>query len=204
MVSPPHEIALTLVEAESASTGDKGLVGSGSDRSTTLEATIARLVAEEKELARQLEVRREQRRTLYAQLEAEWERKARKAAEAARAEVVGDARREASEVVRLAGEEAAAVVEAGMQRLRAVEEDAAKRAAELDAEHRAKSAELEVMKTLFDELQATLKLVAETSMHELVEARSALAELEPDRPLTEPQRRRAGDPPPTARPRFLE
>jgi chromosome segregation ATPase len=60
---------------------------------------------------------------------------------------------------------------------REANEIAAQRMADLDTEHRELAHRLGMMKTIYDELRATLK-VAETSLNELIEAQESLKQLD--------------------------
>jgi vacuolar-type H+-ATPase subunit H len=96
---------------------------------------------------------------------------------------------QAKEMLAEAKREAAAIVDAGREKLRALEADAAERVAVLDAEHRELTQRLRVMETLYNELQETLQLVAETSVKELAETQASLKQFDPvetQPPPTEP------------------
>ena len=73
--------------------------------------------------------------------------------------------------------EAVAIVDTGREQVRALEDDAAQRMANLDTEHRQLTHRLGMMKTIYEELVATLK-VAETSISQLVEAQDSLEQLD--------------------------
>lgn len=157
-----------------------------------LERDLSGVAEQEAETARQLETRHTRRTALDRQLGDERREEARLKLEesvAAQTAVLVDAENEASQILKQARQEAdeilveskrerAAIVEAGRERLGALEEDAARRAVELDAEHQARSEELRIMETLYDELQSTLKLIAETSIKRLVDTQSSLAQLD--------------------------
>ena len=120
-------------------------------------------------------------------------------AEREAAEVTSEAVDQGDALIAEAKREGAAIVEMGRERLETLEEDAARRAVELDTEHRALSMELEVMRTLYDELQSTLKLVAENSFKELVAAKSSMAQLDQEfSPSLPKPKRRTEDVRPTA------
>jgi chromosome segregation ATPase len=96
---------------------------------------------------------------------------------------------QAKEMLAEARREAAAIVDAGREKLEALEDDAAGRVAALDAEHRELAQRLGVMGTLYNELQETLQLVAETSVEQLAETQQSLKQLDPvetQEPPTEP------------------
>jgi cell division septum initiation protein DivIVA len=86
---------------------------------------------------------------------------------------------QAKEMLAEARREASAIVDAGREKLEALEDDAAGRVAALDAEHRELAQRLGVMGTLYNELQETLQLVAETSVKELAETQQSLKQLDP-------------------------
>ena len=95
--------------------------------------------------------------------------------------------------------EAVAIVDAGREQVRALEDDAVQRMADLDTEHRKLTHRLGMMKTIYNELRATLK-VAETSINELVEAQDSLKQLdgvETHQPPIEPnsEQTTSGSPP---------
>jgi hypothetical protein len=96
---------------------------------------------------------------------------------------------QANEMVAMARREAVAIVDAGRDEVSALEDDAARRAADLDTEHRKLTHRLGVMETICDELRATLNLVAEISIEQLVETQYSLKQLdhrETQQPTTEP------------------
>jgi chromosome segregation ATPase len=96
---------------------------------------------------------------------------------------------QAKEMLAEARREGAAIVDAGQDKLMALEDDAAERVAALDTEHRELTQRLRVMETLYNELQETLQLVAETSVKELAETQASLKQLDPvetQPPPTEP------------------
>jgi hypothetical protein len=208
MPSSTQEIALRLVEEGfeqnngEESLGDiHQLIAATEARIVDLERDLTGVTEQEAETARQLETRRARRTVLDRQLGDERKKEARLRLEesiAAQTAVLVDAENEASQITKQAREEAdeilaeskresAAIVGAGRERLGALEEDAARRAVELDAEHQARSDELRIMETLYDELQSTLKLVAETSIKRLVDTQSSFARLDPterEQPVT--------------------
>jgi chromosome segregation ATPase len=107
---------------------------------------------------------------------------------------------QAKEMLAEARREAAAIVDAGREKLEALEDDAAGRVAALDAEHRELAQRLGVMETLYNELQETLQLVAETSVKQLAETQQSLKQLDPvetQPPPTEPHNEQttSGSPP---------
>ena len=115
------------------------------------------------------------------------------------AQIRNDANERAHAIIADAEREAAAILEAGRERFQRLEEDALQRAEQLDARHQELTMELEVMGTMYDELQSTLKLVAETAFNDLTEAKTSLMQLDEDRtPL--PQRRSYDAPALTAPP----
>ncbi len=75
--------------------------------------------------------------------------------------------------------DAAATVDAGREEVRAHQADAVRRIDELDSEERALAHRLSVMETIYDELQETLVLVAETAIKDLVQAQDSLKQLDP-------------------------
>lgn len=198
MPSSSQEFALRLVE-EGFETGDESLsemhqqIAATETRISDLERDLTGVTEQEAETARQLETRRTRRTALNRQLGDERKEEARlrlKESIAAQTAVLVGAENEASQITERAREQAdeilaeskresAATIEAGRERLGALEEDAARRAVEIDAEHQARSEELRIMETLYDELQSTLKLVAETSIKRLVDTQSSLAQLDP-------------------------
>jgi chromosome segregation ATPase len=96
---------------------------------------------------------------------------------------------QAKEMLAEAKREGAAIVDAGREKLKALKADAAGRVAALDTEHRELTQRLRVMETLYNELQETLQLVAETSVEQLAETQESLKQLDPvetQQPPTEP------------------
>ncbi len=92
-------------------------------------------------------------------------------------------------MVAMARREAVAIVDAGRDEVSALEDDAARRVADLDTEHRKLTHRLGVMETICDELRATLNLVAEIAVEELVETQDSLKQLDlrdTEEPPTEP------------------
>jgi chromosome segregation ATPase len=85
---------------------------------------------------------------------------------------------EANEMIAMARREAVAIVDAGREQVRALEDDSAQRMAELDTEHQELTHRLGIMETTYDELLATLKLVAETSIGDLVNKQDSLKQLD--------------------------
>jgi len=85
---------------------------------------------------------------------------------------------QANEMIAMARREAVAIVDAGREQVRALEDDAAQRMAHVDTEHRKLTHRLAVMETICDELVATLKLVAEISIEQLVETRYSVKQLD--------------------------
>jgi chromosome segregation ATPase len=104
--------------------------------------------------------------------------------------IVEQAFGQAKEMIAEAKDEGVAIVVAGQEKLSALEDDAAQRLADLDTEYRELSHRLGVMGTMYNELQATLKLVAETSLEELVTKQESVKQLdsvETQGPPTEPE-----------------
>jgi hypothetical protein len=106
--------------------------------------------------------------------------------EAARVEAEGEADQvikhasdKADKKVALARREGMAIVDAGRKEVRALKDDAARQMADLATENRELTHRLGVMETMYDELVATLKLVAEISTEELVETQDSLHQLDP-------------------------
>ncbi len=116
--------------------------------------------------------------------------------EAARVEAEGEADQvikhasdKADEMVALARREGMAIVDAGRDEVGALKDYAARQMADLATENRELTHRLGVMETMYDELVATLKLVAEISTEELVETQDSLEQLdlrETEQPPTEP------------------
>ncbi len=96
---------------------------------------------------------------------------------------------QANEMIAMARREAVAIVDAGRDEVRALEDDAAQRMADLDTEHQELTHRLGIMETICDELVATLKLVAEISIEQLVETQASVKQLdgvETQQPTIEP------------------
>jgi len=115
----------------------------------------------------------------------------------------------ANDMIAMARREAVSIVDAGREQVKALEDDAAQRMADLDAEHQELTHRLAVMETTYDELVATLKLVAETSIEDLVNKQDSLKQLdrvETQQPPTEPNsdQTTSGSPPQQSLPTDLE
>ena len=87
---------------------------------------------------------------------------------------------QAKEMLAEAKRDSVAMVDAGQEKLNTLEADAAQRIDALDAEHRDLTHRLKVMETLYNQLQETLQLVAETSVKELAETQESLKQLDPE------------------------
>ncbi len=85
---------------------------------------------------------------------------------------------EANDMIAMARREAVSIVDAGREEVKALEDDAAQRMADLDTEHQELTHRLGIMETTYDELVATLKLVAETSIGDLVNKQDSLNQLD--------------------------
>ena len=86
---------------------------------------------------------------------------------------------QAKEMLAAAQREATAIVDAGREELKVLEADATQRVDDLETERQELVDRLAVMETLYDELQETLRLVAETSVKELAEAQESLHRADP-------------------------
>lgn len=93
-------------------------------------------------------------------------------------QVTKQASAKADEVVAIARRKAMAIVDAGRAEVTALVADAPGGMADLDTEQRELTHRLGVMETIHDELVATLKLVAEVSVEELVETQHSLKKLD--------------------------
>ena len=134
---------------------------------------------------------------------------ARVEAEREAGRVTKQASEQANEMIAIAKREAVAIADAGRDEVRALEDDAAQRMADLDTEHRKLTHRLGVMETICDELAATLKLVAEISIEELVETQDSVKQLdglETQQPPTEPdsEHTTSGSPPQDSSPTDLD
>ena len=173
------------------------------ERIADLEGELKEAADQEAETAQRLDSERQRRAALDQQLHEAREEAARlmldeasQTSSAVRAEAVElqratrvQAEREAgrvtkqafdkaNEMIAIAKREAVAIADAGRQEVRALEDDAARRMADLDTEHRKLTHRLGVMDTICDELRATLKLVAEISIEELVETQDSVEQLD--------------------------
>lgn len=154
-------------------------------RIADLERQLIEVTRQESDAARELETIR----TRHVDLELQ----RRAADEAAHESALAATELEAAKLLDQAAAHAYDIVEDGLQQLKSLEE-----------EQRALAMELDVTRTLYDELQSTLRHVAESSISELVEARSSLAEIEAaDSPRISKPQRRSEDvrPPPRPAPR---
>ncbi len=207
------------------SDGDLDEVGNGlrvsEERIATLQGELEAVAEQETETERELDTRRNLRATVEKRLfetreeaarlmlveasrvrdamvaEAEESLQAsRVEAEREAGQIASQAFNQAKEMIAEARQESVALVDAGREEVTALEAEAADRVADLDTEREDLVYQLSVMATLYDELQATLKLVAETSIRELAEARISLAQLDLSAP--NPLRRRPGDSQPSS------
>jgi cell division septum initiation protein DivIVA len=192
-----------------------GLITS-EERIATLQGELAAVVERETETARELDTRRELRATFERQLFEMREEavrlmlvaasrtrdamlaEAEESLEASRVDAEREARRitktasdQANSLLAEAKREAGAILDDGRKRFGALEAEVADRVADLDTERQDLANQLSVMAAIYDDLQATLQLVAKTSIKELVEAKSSIAQLDPSAPNT--PRRRSGE-----------
>ncbi len=180
-------------------------VAASEERIADLERELGEAADEEAETARQFDTERKRRAALDQQLHDVREEAARlsldeatrtRNAMVAEAEALLETSRieaeretskitkqtfdQAKEMLAEARREGVAIVEAGREKLSALEADAAQRIDALDAEHQELTHRLRVMETLYNELQETLQLVAETSVRELAETQESLKQLDPE------------------------
>ncbi len=95
----------------------------------------------------------------------------------------------ANEMVAVARRKGLAIIDAGREEVRALVDDAPRRMADLDTEHRELTHRLGAMESIYQELVATLKVVAEISTEKLVETKDSLKPLDlrdTEQPPTEP------------------
>jgi len=209
----PQEIPLRLIDGLAApndAADDRSdlpsQVGAADELSANLERELNAVIDQEADTARKLDTRRTRRAVLEQQLSEAREETARLAIEKALAarnamlieseemvaarrieaiEIIDQARQQADDILAGAERESTAIVDEGRERLRALEEDAVLRATQLDSKHKALTGRLQVMETLYDELQATLKLVAETSIQDLGASQRSLRQLDATHPSAE-------------------
>ena len=181
-------------------------VGAADELSAHVERELNGVIDQEADAARKLDTRRTRRAVLEQQLSGAREETARLAIEEALAarnemlneceemvaarrteaiEIIDQARHQADDILAGAERESTAIVDGGVERIRALEEDAVVRATQLDDKHRALTGRLQVMETVYDELQATLKLVAETSIQDLGASQRSLRQLDATHALAE-------------------
>jgi cell division septum initiation protein DivIVA len=146
--------------------------------------------------------------TLLAEAE-ELLRTSRVEAEREAGQITEQAFDKANEMIALARSKATAIVDAGREDAGALEDDAARRMPDLDTKHRELTQRLGAAETKCDELRATLKLVAEISTDQLVEAGDARKQLDgvdTNGPLTEPNNEQttSGSPPQESLPTDLD
>jgi len=199
------------------SDGDLDELGNGlsvsEERIATLQGELEAVAEQERETERELDTRRKLRATVEKRLLEAREKAARlMLVEASRVrdamlaeaeeslqtsrveaereadQIVKQAFDQAKEMIAEARHESVALVDAGREEVGALEAEAADRVADLDTEREDLVYQLSVMANLYDGLQATLKLVAETSIRELAEARISLAQLDLSAPNTPPRR----------------
>ena len=173
------------------------------ERVSELEGELKVAVEEEAETAQRLDSERQHRAALDRQLhdarqeatrlmldEASQTRAAmRIEAEREAEQVTKQAFDKANEMVAIARRKGMAIIDAGRDEVRALVDDTPRRMADLDTEHRELTHRLGVMETIYQELVATLKLVAEIATEELVETQDSVKQLdfrETEQPPTEP------------------
>jgi hypothetical protein len=104
-------------------------------------------------------------------------------------QITKQASAKADEMVALARHKAMAIIDAGHDEVTVLVDDVPGEIADLNTEQQELTHRLGVMETIHDELVATLKLVAEISVEELVETQHSLKKLgfpETEQPPTEP------------------
>ncbi len=226
----PDEAPLSLVHEDSGPGEVDGdldelhqQMAASEEHIANLEGELKEAADQEAETAQRLDSDRQRRAALDQQLhEARKEttiRMLHKASQTRDAMVAGaeellqasrvQAEREANEMIAIARREAVAIVDAGGEEVRALEDDAAQRMADLDTEHRKLTHRLGVMETIYDELAATLKLVAEISIEGLIETQDSVKQLdglETQQPPTEPdsEHTTSGSPPQDSSPTDLD
>jgi hypothetical protein len=173
------------------------------ERISKVEGELKVAVDREAETAQRLDSERQHRAALDRQLHEAREEAARLRldeasqtrtairveAERAADQVTKQAVDRANEMVAVARRKGMAIIDAGHKEAKALVDAAPKRMADLDTEHRELTHRLSVMETIYQELVATLKLVAEISTEELVETQDSLRQLdlrETEQPPTEP------------------
>jgi hypothetical protein len=167
------------------------------DHVISLERQLAKAIELETDAARQLDLRRRHRIAVDQQLhdareeaarlvveEASQKRDATVAGAVAEAElevnrITMETFDQAKEMLAEARRESAAITEAGREELIALEAASARRAADLSAEREELMRRRGVMERLRNELQETLKLVAETSIEELAVTQDSMKQLDP-------------------------
>jgi D-arabinose 1-dehydrogenase-like Zn-dependent alcohol dehydrogenase len=167
------------------------------DQVISLEHQLAKTIELETDAARQLDLRRRHRVAVDQQLhdareeaarlmveEASQKRDATVAGAVAEAElevnrITMETFDQAKEMLAEARRESAAITEAGREELIALEAASARRAADLSAEREELMRRRGVMERLRNELQETLKLVAETSIEELAVTQVSMKQLDP-------------------------
>jgi len=161
------------------------------DRIAMLEGELRGAVDQEAETAQRVDSERQLRAALDQQLhEAREEASRLRLAEAeeflqgARVEAAREADQitkhasdKADEMIALARRKAMAIIDAGHAEVTALVDDAPGGIADLNTEQRELTDRLGMMETIHDELVATLKLVAEISVEELVETQHSLKRL---------------------------
>lgn len=212
MTSQPQEIALRLIDGDTPTEAGndrndlRSQVETAEMRSAEVERELDVVIDQEAEATRRLETRRSRRGALEQELHAALKELARLTQEealasgntmlieaeeavAARlgeaARITQQAQQEAEQIIAEAKAESAALVDQGRERLLALEEDAITRATELDNRHRVLTERVQVMEALFNELQATLKVVAESSIEDLGASQDSLRQLDESHPPPE-------------------
>jgi chromosome segregation ATPase len=152
--------------------------------------------AQREAMAAELEEANRDRQAILEEAEA-FRANAREEAEREAAQITEQAFAKSRSILAAAEDEAAAILVARQSEIAAAEADAQQRIDDLEAKEEEVLGRVEVAKRIYEELQETLQAVAQASINELSEAKTALGRLQPDRPTS--PRRRSDDPRPPGR-----
>jgi chromosome segregation ATPase len=160
------------------------------DRIAALAADVQH--AQQEAMAARLKEAERSRQDILEEAEA-FRTSAREEAEREATQITDQAFAKSRSILAAAEEEAAGILAARQSELAAVEAEAKERIDALKATEEDVLGRVEVAKRIYEELQETLQAVAQASINELSEAKTALGRLQPaDRPAT--PRRRSDDP----------
>lgn len=190
-----QRIAALESQLSEATVVETDMVGQLEEHRARIAALAADVQQAQREaMAARLEEAERSRRDILEEAEA-FRTSARQQAEREATQITDQAFAKSKSILAAAEEEAAGILAARQRELAAVEAEAKERIDALEATEEDVLGRVEVAKRIYEELQETLQAVAQASINELSEAKTALGRLQPDRPVT--PRRRSDDPRPS-------